>query len=251
MSSKAGWISLTSEATGQGDGSVSYKIAENADPVPRQGALAVGDVQVNLSQQAAPCRYDVAPAVTDIQSAGGVAAIEVHAHPACSWTAVPEVGFATVTPQSGSGNATVNLTVLPNPGAERMVTATIAAQRVTLPQRAAGSTPPPPAPAPTPSPSPAPTPAPTPDPAPPPPPPPPPPPGPTPVSQVEITGKVQSISVGCPTPTFVVNGQTIFTTPDTEFKKLPCKDLKVDVEVRVSGWVMSDGTVRADKVQKQ
>ena len=242
-----------SAATGQGDGSVAYKIAENADPVSRQGTLAVGDVQVNLSQQAAPCRYDVAPSADAIQSAGGITAIDVHAHPACSWTAIPEVTFADVTPRSGSGNATLNLTVLPNTGVERMVSATIAGRRVTLPQRAGAPTPAPPAPAPPPTPTPTPTPAPTPtpDPTPPPPPPPPPPPGPTPVSQVDIGGRVQSIGGGCPTPTFVVNGQSILTTSDTIFKKMPCKDLKVDVEVKVTGWLMSDGTVRADKVEKQ
>jgi hypothetical protein len=31
---------------------------------------------------------------------------------------------------------------------------------------------------------------------------------------------------------------------------MPCKDVKVDTKVKVSGYVMSDGTVRADKVEK-
>jgi hypothetical protein len=71
------------------------------------------------------------------------------------------------------------------------------------------------------------------------------------VSQIELSGKVESVSGACPTPTFSVNGQSIFTTPDTAFKKLPCKDLKVDIEVKVTGWSMSDGTIRGDKIEKQ
>ena len=71
------------------------------------------------------------------------------------------------------------------------------------------------------------------------------------MSQIEIGGRVGSVSGACPTPTFSVNGQSIFTTADTVFKKMPCKDLKVETEVKVTGWRMSDDTIRADKIEKQ
>lgn len=247
--SRSSWITITSAATGQGDGTVSYKIAENVDPVARQGTLAVADVQVSLSQKAAPCRYEVAPGAEAVGSAGGSAPIEVHAHSACSWTATPEVPYADVNPRAGSGSATVNLIVMPNAGGERMVTATVAGQRVTLPQRGAAATPAPqptpapaPAPAPAPSPAPGPAPAPTPEPA--------PTPGPTPVSAINLEGKVESVSGTCPALTFVLKSETVFTTEATVFNKLPCKDVKKGTQVKVSGWRLSDGSIRADQVEK-
>ena len=38
-SSQAAWIVLTSAADGQGDGSLSYRVVENADPVLRRGVI--------------------------------------------------------------------------------------------------------------------------------------------------------------------------------------------------------------------
>ncbi len=209
----------------------------------------MADIQVSVSQQAAPCRYEVAPIAEAIEGAGGTAPIEVRAHSACAWTAAPDVPFADINPRNGTGSATVNLIVLPNTGAERMVTATVAGKRITLPQRAAASSPSPgpapaPAPTPAPAPEPAPTPAPTPAPA------PTPTPAPAPVSAIDLEGKVESVSGTCPTLTFALNSESVFTTASTVFKKMPCKDVKNGAQLKVSGWRMSDGTVRADQVEK-
>jgi hypothetical protein len=70
------------------------------------------------------------------------------------------------------------------------------------------------------------------------------------VSPITLEGKIASVSGSCPALSFALEGMTVFTTSSTEFKKMPCKDVKVDTKVKVSGFVMSDGTVRADKVEK-
>jgi hypothetical protein len=65
-------------------------------------------------------------------------------------------------------------------------------------------------------------------------------------------GKVESVSGSCPAAlTFVLNAETVFTTPDTAFKKMHCRDVKIGIDLKVTGWRMSDGTVRADKVEAQ
>src|SRR5690242_17928940 len=56
-SANAAWISITSAASGQGAGAVSYRVAPNQDPSARRGTVAVNDQQVQISQEAAPCRF--------------------------------------------------------------------------------------------------------------------------------------------------------------------------------------------------
>ena len=97
---QSSWIVLTSAVSGQGDGTVTYRVSENADPLVRNGAIAVADAQVAVSQEAAACRYDVTPNTDAVAPDGGELTIAVHAHPACAWTAASQVEWASVSPGS-------------------------------------------------------------------------------------------------------------------------------------------------------
>ncbi len=121
----------------------------NADPVARRGALSVGGSQVELSQEAAPCRYDVSAPTTTLSSDGGAAPVNVHTHPACSWTAASADGWAGISPTSGKGDAALQLSVAPNDGGTRTTALTVAGQQIVVTQLA--RTAPAPAPAPTPA----------------------------------------------------------------------------------------------------
>lgn len=242
------WISFTTGTEGQGQGTVGYRIAENAEPVARQAMLSVAERQVALSQQAAPCRYTISGVPTVIGQAGGQSDIALGAHAACAWTARSEASWATIAPTSGSGNAVLRLAVLPNTGDERPVTLTIAGERVTAVQSAAPS-PAPPTPSPTPPPPP-PTPPPSPTPpTPPPPSPTPPTPAPTPVREVQLEDEVRNLSGVCPLLRFTIDGQVVYTTTKTSFERGPCSRMRNGVEVEIRGWLMSDNTVRADRVR--
>lgn len=255
-SSQTSWIAITSSASGQGDGTIGFRVSANADPVTRDGVIAVGDRQVTVAQDAAACQYQVTPSATTIGSAGGELTIAVHAHSACSWTARSDVGWASVSPDSGRGDATVRVAVSANSGAARTLSATIAGTSVTATQAAASAPPPPPAPAPpppSPSPAPAPTPAPTPAPAPPPPSPSPPapPPVPVPVKQIELSGKVGPVSGFCPLISFNLKDRQVYTTLLTDFRRTLCVQVDKGTEVSVEGWQMSDQRVRADVVSRK
>src|SRR5687768_16412504 len=54
------WITLGS-AEGQGPADVTYTVAVNPAGVPRQGSVVVGEQRAVVTQQAAPCRYEVSP----------------------------------------------------------------------------------------------------------------------------------------------------------------------------------------------
>jgi hypothetical protein len=264
-SSPAGWISLTSAVEGQGDGTVSYRVTENPDPLQRQAAMAVAERPVHITQAAAACLFQLSAMAGPISSDGGDASIDLATHPGCSWNARSEQTWATVAPVSGSGPARLRVEVQPNDGVERTLAIVVGTERVTAVQQQRPATPTPapppqtptpappptpvpaPTPAPTPAPGPNPTPAPTPAPAP--PPTPAPPPAPTPVSEIEFNGEARNVSGTCPILTFTLDNRTVYTTSTTDFARGPCRDLKNNSDIEVRGWLMSDGRIRADRVR--
>src|SRR5688500_2957805 len=55
------WITITSATNGQGEGTFTYRVSSNPDPVTRRGTIDVNSISVAVSQEAAPCRYTVTP----------------------------------------------------------------------------------------------------------------------------------------------------------------------------------------------
>ena len=271
-STQAAWITIMPPASGQGDGNVSFRVGENPDPAPRQGAMVVSDGSVELSQAAAPCAFTVGSNTDVVGAEGGTLAIDVRTNAACSWTASTDAPWATPSPASGKGTQTVRVAVAPNSGPERSARATIANQQLTFSQRGPAlcrlpphqhllqlqrqrlqlqhrrlqrrPTPAPPTPAP---PTPAPphrhrhrTPAPT--------PPPPPPPAP---KTVTLSGKIKSSSGVCPNVTYVLKEGTVVTTPATDFQKRSCDSIKPGDDIKVEGIELEGGVIRATVVTKK
>jgi hypothetical protein len=160
------WITLGG-TEGQGPATVSYAVAANANGTPRQGAVVVGEQRISLSQDAAPCKYDLSPSSVDVTAAGGQISVSLTAPGGCSWTAGTNNSWISVGTTAGNGSAALTLTAAANPGAARTGTVAVGGASVTINQAATAPVPaPPPAPVPTPSPTPAPTPAPAPTPEP-------------------------------------------------------------------------------------
>lgn len=162
---EAAWITL-SGAEGQGPATLDYFVAPNTRAVQRRGTVLVSDQRVDILQEAAPCRYDVAPARHEVGGAGGEVTVILTAMEECTWTARSNAGWISDgAPARGEGQATIRFTVGANMGGARAGAVTVAELTVTVDQ-AASPAPPDPKPSP-----PAPTP-PTPEPGPPPSPPP-------------------------------------------------------------------------------
>lgn len=158
VDSLAGWLELTSPREGQGDGSVSYRALANGEPVVRRGALAVNGSRLDVTQDGAPCHFDVSRSADTIGADGGQLRMEVAAHSACRWTASSSAPWVTLSPPSGSGAGAVQVSVQSNPGEVRSATVVVAGQSFPFTQSGRSSPPPPapnpPAPAPGPPPSP-------------------------------------------------------------------------------------------------
>src|SRR4051812_24855641 len=163
----APWVVITSAASGQGSGSIAYRVGANPDAVARQAALDINNLLVTVSQEAAPCRYNVVPANAAVSAGGGDVAVTVDTLIGCAWSASSAAPWITVPSNAGANRSgTVALRIAPNTDATgRSGTVTIGQQTVTI-QQAAATPAPTPSPVPNPSPAPAPTPAPTPSPAP-------------------------------------------------------------------------------------
>jgi trimeric autotransporter adhesin len=132
----ASWISITSERTGQGPGVVNYTASVNPTPVARRGAFTVGDQQVELLQDAAPCHFTFTPSVLTVDAEGGETAVSVTAIAGCTWMGVSETSWIAITgPAEGNGAGAVRLRVEPNFGDERTGRVRLAGQAYTVSQR--------------------------------------------------------------------------------------------------------------------
>jgi hypothetical protein len=119
--SNASFITITSGASGTGNGTVNYSVAANPDPNPRSGTMTIGGQTFTVNQDGA-CPLTISPTGRTFLAAGGTGTITVTTDPTCGWTAIPDVSWITITAgSSGSGNGTVRYTVAPNgSGAQRI-----------------------------------------------------------------------------------------------------------------------------------
>jgi hypothetical protein len=142
--SEAGWITVTSGASGNGNGTVGFTAAANAGP-SRTGTINIAGIDVSVTQPSgSTCTYTVSPLTPTIAAAGGALTISVTSQSGCTWTAAesPSVSWVSITSgTSGTGNGTVTVQVTANgQTTARTMTLTIGGRTVTLTQSGAAPT---------------------------------------------------------------------------------------------------------------
>ncbi|HEY7057194.1 MAG TPA: BACON domain-containing protein, partial [Vicinamibacterales bacterium] len=140
--SQVPWIQITAGSSGQGDGTVTFKVAANADPVTRQGSLGVADQTTTIAQAAGACQFNLAAPTTQIAAAGGQTSLGVSTNALCVWTASTNAPWATVSPATGKGSASITVTADSNSGPERTATVSIGQAQAALRQASAPQAPP-------------------------------------------------------------------------------------------------------------
>ena len=137
--SEAEWISVTFGASGSGDGTVFYSVAENVATAARTGILTVAGRTFTVEQAGAPCVFAISPESQSFEPSGGTGGIDVTAGAGCAWTAESKAEWISVTSgASGSGNGTVSYTVAENTGPDsRTGTLTVASKTFTVDQAGA------------------------------------------------------------------------------------------------------------------
>jgi len=137
-SNNTDWMTVTSGASGTGNGSVAFSAAANSGAA-RTGTITIAGQTFTVSQAAAPppCTYSIAPASQDFAAAGGSGSVTVTASGAgCSWTAVSNAAWLTITSAaSGTGSGSITFTAAVNgDGVPRTGTLTVAGQTFTVNQ---------------------------------------------------------------------------------------------------------------------
>jgi hypothetical protein len=141
------WVALMPPNDGQGDSTLKYNVQSNPSGLPRRGTVNVAGQIVEVGQEGAPCRFQLDR--TSAQIAADVTSLDVNVQgpTGCSWTAVSEADWLTVTQGAqGSGPGRVTLRALANAGAGRVGTARVAGIRLQVTQVSTVGPPPPPPP---------------------------------------------------------------------------------------------------------
>ena len=143
-SESVAWLSITSGASGTGNGSVNYTAAANTTTTSRSATLMVGGQPVTITQDAAPCSFTVTPLNPTVSAVGGGISITVTTSTGCAWTASESASWLSITSgSSGTGSGTVSVSASANTTASgRTATVTVAGQTVTVTQPAAVPKPP-------------------------------------------------------------------------------------------------------------
>ena len=129
------WLTITSGASGNGNGSVVFNVAANTG-LNRTGSLAIGG-QTFTVDQAGVCVYSINPSSRNFDEDGGTGSVAVTAPVGCGWTATSRDGWVDITAgHSGTGNGTVTYSVRSyNGNGTRTGTMSIAGQTFTVTQK--------------------------------------------------------------------------------------------------------------------
>ena len=137
--SGAPWLTVTSGASGTGNGSVGLSIAANTGAA-RSGTVTIAGQTFTVNQAAfvAPCTYSIDPTSQSVPVLGGTGTVTVTTTSACTWTASSNAPWLTITSgAAGTGNGTVGFSAAANVAGARSGTLTIAGQTFTVTQAAA------------------------------------------------------------------------------------------------------------------
>jgi hypothetical protein len=139
--SNASWIIITSDAEGTGSGLVSYAVRDNPTGSARQGTINIAGKIFTITQDGGiseDCLYSIAPLGASYTANGGSGVVNVAVESRCSWEAVSNAGWITITSNCcGVGNGSVGYAVAKNQsGLARKGTITIGGKLFSVKQKA-------------------------------------------------------------------------------------------------------------------
>jgi hypothetical protein len=119
--SNADWLLVTSSPTGSGSATVSYAVSRNNAITSRTGAIAVGQETFIVRQQGdvGNCQFTVTPVAFEPCMSATTLRVTVTTDAVCPWTATSAAGWIGLSRTSGTGSATVDLSVGENYDAPR------------------------------------------------------------------------------------------------------------------------------------
>ena len=137
--SNSGFLGISSGSAGSGSGSVGYTVAANAAQSTRSGTLTIAGQTFTVNQAAAACTFTLTPGTASATAAGGSGSLTVSAAAGCTWSAISNAPFLSITSGfGGSGNGSVGYSVTANSANFRSGSLTVAGQTFTVYQFGTG-----------------------------------------------------------------------------------------------------------------
>ena len=134
-SSSDSWITLTSGASGSGDGTIFCTVASNPTIQTRSGTITAAGQTMTITQTGIDCTYSLSSGNASFDSDGGGGSVGMSAPAGCNWTASSSDSWITITAGSGSGDGSLSYTVDSNSTIQtRSGTITTAGQTLTVTQ---------------------------------------------------------------------------------------------------------------------
>ena len=126
------WITITSGASGNGNGTVNFTTTANTGP-SRSGSISIAGQTLGVTE-AGSCAATINPTSENLPVGGGAGtAVTVTITSGCAWTATTTDPWISVTSgASGNGNGTVNFTATANSGPSRSGSISIAGQTLAV-----------------------------------------------------------------------------------------------------------------------
>jgi uncharacterized protein (TIGR03437 family) len=126
--SNVSWITITSGASGTGNGAVSFTVSPNPLSTTRTAILAIAGQIVTISQPGSACVFFVGNLHVLAPTTGLSGQVSVSTNlPDCTWSAVSNTPWLfVISGSSGQGNGTVSYAVAANSGSARTGTLTVA-----------------------------------------------------------------------------------------------------------------------------
>lgn len=133
----ATWLHIA-PASGQGEATLTLAAAENPTGRSRSATINVNEQPFTVTQDGAPCWFQVVPADLSIGHQGGRASIQLSTLEGCSWTTQSSQSWLrVVTGSGGEASATIDLAVDSNTGPERSALLNVATLLLAVNQNAA------------------------------------------------------------------------------------------------------------------
>lgn len=139
QASASGWLAVA-PTSGIGDGTVTVTVAANTTTSQRSASVTIANRSVPVTQSGqAPCAFSVNQTQQSFAAAGGQGSIAVTTGSTCTWSAMSQAAWLTITSGSqGSGNGSLAFTVAANPvTTSRTGTLLVAGVTVTVTQAGA------------------------------------------------------------------------------------------------------------------
>ena len=131
----ASWITITSGASGTGNGTVNFTVPATSGP-SRSGTLTIAGRTFTVNQGQG-CTMTLSAGSSSEPAGGGGGSFEVRTADGCGWTASSSANWLTVTGgATGNGNGTVRYAAAPNTGPQRAATITAGGETYSVTQGA-------------------------------------------------------------------------------------------------------------------